>query len=808
MKSEDERRDQGAPDDAGTPTVPEVPDDPDLESESAPEPVSGAPDDSACDDSALRGGAALDDDAGASVDPFDISAMDSAQIDRICLFNLLSASADTLFFKDLASRFIRVSQSQADLTGADSPAAMLGRTDFDYFSAEHATEAFAYEQEIIRTGEPVIDLHEWNVQLGDRELVLSSTKQPLRDFSGRIIGTYGITRDITARKSTERELLAKTEELDRIGRELRMLLDSSPDPMARMDRELRYAYVNPAAQALAGLPAEDMLGHTSAELGFPHWYVAEWEHALRRVLSTGVGFDVERDLVLAGTRRFLHSRLVPEFDETGAVVSVLVVSHDLTDRKRVEEALAEQAVHDPLTRLPNRVLLVDRTNQALARMRRISDEAAAGGRVGVLFLDLDRFKVVNDSLGHAAGDAVLVAVAARLRTAARRADVVARFGGDEFAVLAERLPCPEDAAVLADQITQALTAPFQHAGQELHISASIGIATTVDPATDAEALLRDADAAMYQVKARNRGSGGYLFFTDAVREQAVSRLAIENELRLGLERGEFRLVYEPVYALRERRLIGVEALIRWQHPERGLLAPAGFIEVAEDCGLIVPIGRWVLEDACRRLARWNRILEGNARPGGGREVSAPLTMAVNLSVRQISDPGFVVEVAEVLDRYGLHPRQLVMEITETAVHDAPLSASVVLKGLSALGVRIALDDFGTGYSSLRHLRHVSVDILKIDRMFVSDLGQAGEDRAIVAAVIGMARALGMSTVGEGIETVEQYEVLTELGCDHGQGYLMSQPLAPEEFEAAYLGQARRSLPERVRRAGWRSRTRR
>ena len=820
MKSEDERPGEGAPGDAGTPPGPGMADGPKPEREDgAPEvgtfgerTLQRAPEGSASTGTGTPQAAAarVDGPVDSDDDPFDVIAMDSAQIDRICLFNLLSASADTIFFKDLASRFIRVSQSQANLTGADSPAAMLGRTDFDYFSAEHATEAFAYEQEIIRTGESVIDLHEWNVEVGDKELELSSTKQPLRDFSGRIIGTFGITRDITTRKSTERQLLAKTEELDRIGRELRTLLDSSPDPMARMDPEMRYVYVNPAAETLAGLTADEMIGHTSDELGFPHRYVVEWENVLRRALDTGVSFDVERDLVLAGTRRYLHSRLVPELDETGAVVSVLVVSHDLTERKRVEDALAEQAVHDPLTRLANRVLLVDRTNQALARMRRVTDDEnePPSGRVGVLFLDLDRFKVVNDSLGHAAGDALLVAVAARLREAARGADVVARFGGDEFAVLVERLPLAQDAAALADKITQALTPPFRHAGQEFYISASIGIACTVDPATDAEALLRDADAAMYQVKAQNRGSGGYLFFTDAVRERAVSRLAIENDLRLGLERGEFRLVYEPVYALRERRLVGVEALIRWQHPERGLLAPASFIEVAEDCGQIVPIGRWVLEDACRRLARWNRILDERSQSGGGREAPTPLTMAVNLSVRQISDPAFVGEVAEVLDRYGLEPHQVCMEITETAVHDAPLSASVVLKGLSALGVRIALDDFGTGYSSLRHLRHVSVDILKIDRMFVSGLGQAGDDRAIVAAVIGMARALGMATVGEGIETVEQYEALTDLGCDHGQGYLMSQPLTPEAFEAAYLGQARRPLHERVRRAGWRSRTRR
>jgi diguanylate cyclase (GGDEF)-like protein/PAS domain S-box-containing protein len=735
---------------------------------------------------------------GPGAAPWPAGGLDPAQLDRICLFNLLSASSDTIYFKDLDSRFIRVSRSQADLTGADSPEAMYGHTDFDYFTPEHAANALECEQEIIRTGRPVMDLHELNLSDGNRDLVLSSTKQPLWDFAGRIIGTFGISRDVTARKQAERELLAKTEELDRISRELRTLLDSSPDPMLRVDRELRYTYVNPAAVKLTGVPAHEMLGRTAVELGFPDEYVRGSEALMRRVLTTGTAVDAERNVVLAGSRLFLQSRFVPEYDETGTVAGVLVVSRDLTERKRIEEALADQAVHDPLTRLANRLLLVDRTNRALLRARKPD----APGGVAVLFLDLDRFKVVNDSLGHAAGDALLVEVAARLRAAARRTDLVARFGGDEFAVLTEGLAGTADAALLADRIIRALAEPFHHDGQLLHVSASVGIATGDDPAADAESLLRDADAAMYQVKARNRGGGGYLFFTEPVRARAVSRLAVETALRRAVQRGEFRLVYEPVFALPDRRLVGVEALIRWQHPARGLLAPAEFIEIAEDCGLIVPIGSWVLEEACRTLDGWNRRYGGDWNlphsgdsgdsgdsgnsAGDGVGAGRVPTMAVNLSVRQISDPAFVDEVDAVLGRYGLDPGQLCMEITETAVHDAPLSASAVLKGLSALGVRIALDDFGTGYSSLRHLRQVSVDIIKIDRMFVSDLGQAGEDRAIVAAVIGMARALGMTTVGEGIETAQQYECLRALGCDRGQGYLMSVPLTAKRFEAEYL----------------------
>ena len=703
--------------------------------------------------------------------PARASELSETELDRICLYNLLSTCADTIFFKDLDSRFVRVSRSQADLLGAAEPADLLGKTDFDYFTPEHAERTFDNEQEIIRTGAPMYDLHETNVLLRSDDRVLSCTKQPLRDFNGHIIGTFGITRDITARKTTEQQLLAKTAELNRISTELRTLLETSPDPMARFDQDLRYTYANPAALILAGASESALVGHSNRELGHPEEFVRKWEAALREVWRTGVGIELEHDVVIAGTRRFLHSRLVPETDGDGNVMSVLAVSRDLTDRKRIEDALADQAVHDPLTRLANRALLVDRIEQALERME------TQGGRLAVLFLDLNRFKVVNDSLGHAAGDALLVATAGRLRAAARRGDLVARFGGDEFVILCEHVHRRRDVKAVADRVSRALAAPFEHDGQPIHISASIGIAVTSDPTTTADALLRDADAAMFQIKARDHGAGSHLFFDSSVRERAVARLWLEGELRQAIERGEFRLFYEPVYNLSNRRLTGVEALIRWQHPERGLLPPSAFIEVAEDSNLIAPIGQWVLHEACRQMSTWIRR-RGAPYPD--------LLMAVNLSPRQLNQEGLVEEITETLEANELRPGQLCLEVTETAVHEVPKVAQAVLSEVSALGVRIALDDFGTGYSSLGHLRDMPVDALKIDRAFVNGMEDGGGDAAIVAAVVTMAHALGMTTIGEGIENDTQYERLRTLGCDQGQGHLFAVPLPAVAFEALHL----------------------
>ena len=698
-----------------------------------------------------------------------------AELDQICLHNLLSACSDMIYFKDRRSRFIRASRSAAEFTGTD-PVGMLGKTVRDFFTPEHAAAAFAVEKRIMRTGESVIDTEEPHLRphTSDEE-VLSASKQPLRDFDGRIIGTFGISRDITARKAAERELIARTAELARMGKELRTLIDTSPDPMARYDRELRHTYANPAAQQLSGLSEKELLGRTNRELGDPDEFVLDWESALRQVLRTGEAAEREFGVVIGGKRRFLHTRFVPEVGEIGEVLSVLAVSRDLTERRRIEEALAEQAVRDPLTGLANRTLLVSRIHQA------IELGGALPGRMAVLFLDLDRFKLVNDSLGHAAGDELLVAVAERLREAVRRGDLVARFGGDEFVILCEEVQGRAESAAIADRICRCLIRPFDCGGKPIHVRASIGIALSGGAATTADSLLRDADAAMYQVKAAGGVSGGYRFFEPSAHERAVHRLNLEHDLRQAVERGEFRLVYQPVVDLALDRVVGAEALIRWQHPQRGLLPPSEFVEVAEDTHLILPIGRWVLDEACRQMGVWNA-----AHPDCG----GSLTMAVNLSNRQLSHhPDLVGEITGTIARHGTPPQQICLEVTETAVHEASRTARSALTALSAAGIQIALDDYGTGYSSLGHLRDIPVNSLKIDRVFIDGMTRHHGDDAIVVAVITLAHALGMRAVAEGVESPGQRDRLRELGCDFAQGYLFAEPLSPVEFENMAFGTA-------------------
>jgi EAL domain-containing protein (putative c-di-GMP-specific phosphodiesterase class I) len=362
----------------------------------------------------------------------------------------------------------------------------------------------------------------------------------------------------------------------------------------------------------------------------------------------------------------------------------------------------------------------------------------------------------------------------------RRGDLVARFGGDEFVILCEDVEGRSEAAAIADRICRCLIRPFDCGGTPIHVRASIGIALASGLTTTADSLLRDADAAMYQVKASGGVSGGYRFFELAAHERAVHRLNVEHDLRLGIERGEFRLVYQPVFDLALGRTVGAEALIRWQHPQRGLLAPSEFVEVAEDTHLILPIGRWVLDEACRQLGVWNA-----AYPAG----SSDLTMAVNLSNRQLSHhPDLVGEITETIARHGVPPHQICLEVTETAVHEASRTARSALAALSATGIQIALDDYGTGYSSLGHLRDIPVNMLKIDRVFIDGLNRhhLGDD-AIVVAVITLAHALGMRAVAEGVESLRQRDRLRELGCDMAQGYLFSEPLGPAEFEEFVLG---------------------
>jgi len=422
----------------------------------------------------------------------------------------------------------------------------------------------------------------------------------------------------------------------------------------------------------------------------------------------------------------------------------------------------EQMLREPLTGLAGRSAFLHRVNLALDRLKR----RRAG--LGVLFLDLDRFKALNDTLGHAVGDQLLVEVARRLRSCTRRGDVVARLGGDEFAILCEQIGGEDEVFALAERIAAALKCPFRLGDLELQTSASIGIAFTVSAVVPAEQLIGDADMAMYRAKSR-RGDC-FVVFDEDMRVEDAQRYGMEAGLRDALERNEFRLLYQPIVSAESGDVVAFEALLRWQHPERGLVRPAEFIPIAEQSGLIVPIGTWVLQEACRQAKRWSLDSEGPAS-----------YVSVNLSARQFAQPDLVETVREALDQAAIRPSRLGLEVTESVLMEEADSPIETLTALRRLGVHLLLDDFGTGYSSLSYLRSFPIDVIKVDQSFVQGVGGEQGDEAILAAVVGLAKALGLTVVAEGVETEDQLSRIRALGCQLAQGYHFSEARPPDQL---------------------------
>ena len=433
----------------------------------------------------------------------------------------------------------------------------------------------------------------------------------------------------------------------------------------------------------------------------------------------------------------------------------------ITERKRAEEQLVQRAFSDSLTGLANRALLLDRLGRALKRRSRHPDYLFA-----VLFLDLDRFKLVNDSLGHNVGDELLRAVARRLKKCLRsQEDTVARLGGDEFTMFLEDIKDETDATRVAERIHKELRISFQVDGHEVFTTSSIGIALSSTGYTQPEDLLRDADTAMYRAKAL--GKACYSMFDTAMHKRAVALLQLDHDLRRALEQKEFRLHYQPIVLLETVEVLGLEALLRWEHPERGLVPPAEFIPLAEETRLIIPIGRWVLEEACRQVRAWQA------------QFGADVPVNVNLSGKQLSQRDLVDQITQILQEFSLDGRSLKLEITESMIMEDIESVITTLRQLKALGIQSSMDDFGTGYSSLSYLHRLPIDVIKIDRSFVSGSRSGVEKPEVVRTIITLARDLGMDVVAEGIETAEQLAQLRALGCKYGQGYLFSKPLNGE-----------------------------
>ena len=574
-----------------------------------------------------------------------------------------------------------------------------------------------------------------------------------------------IAQDVTEKREAEAGL-----------NRLAAIVRSSHDAIVGWDSRKAVTSWNPGAERLYGWTEAEMLGRPIATL-MPEDSKTETQEICER-LEAGLPIELPDTL-----RRHKSGRLLevwvsssPVKNADGEIVGASTISRSISEQKRTQALIRWQAYNDPLTRLPNRAFF----QQAL------EDAIALGVPFSVVFVDLDRFKHVNDSLGHAAGDSLLQEVTARFERCLAAEDILARMGGDEFTLLLpQKNSSKEDSAAdKAAALLQALAPPLLIEGHELHTAASIGISRFPSDGCDAETLLRCADLALYQAKERGRSQ--WQSFSPAMTEAAHERLTLENSLRKAIERDELILLYQPQVSLMTGEIIGTEALVRWQHPELGLIAPSRFIPLAEETGLIVPLGEWVLRTACRQAAVWER--EGRT-----------LRQSVNLSARQLGEAGLVALVQAALEETKLNPRLLDLELTESALVVQGEAAVARLAALRALGVRISIDDFGTGYSSLAYLRRFPLDILKVDRSFVTGLSgadrQARQDQAVVQAIISMAHALDLEVVAEGVETAAQRETLRRLGCDYMQGFLYSPPVTPERLESLLPSAGINKTPE-------------
>ena len=581
---------------------------------------------------------------------------------------------------------------------------------------------------------------------------------PVRNANGEIYRIVGVAEDITQRKQAEEQLRQLNIELHQFKNTLDQTLECvfmfNPDT-------LRFTYVNKGAMQQVGYSEHELMQMTPLNIKPEH--TTESFQKLLDPMRTGAqpsatfqtihrhkdGHDIPVEIFL---------QLVRLEGQDPSFVAIVI---DISERKQAEKRILHLATHDALTNLPNRNLLLDRVQQVLVHVRR------NGGQGAMLFIDLDHFKGINDSLGHDVGDLLLKQVSQRLVSSLRSQDTVARQGGDEFIVVLPNVASPLDAGIVAQKLLTALLVPYQIEGKELHISASIGITCFPDDGMDADILLRHSDTAMYVAK--ESGRNNYQFFAQHMNRLAAKKLAMGTDLRHALERNELLLHYQPIVDMASNKLVGLEALLRWQHPEQGLIPPLDFIPLAEETGLIVPIGEWVLRTACMQLKAWQK--QGYDVP----------QLAINCSARQFRHKALALSVAKILEDTGVEARFVELEITESILMDKSQEMVETLRVLRGIGLKFSLDDFGTGYSSLSYLRRFPIDTLKIDRSFVQDMTTNSDDASIVAGIIGLAHNLRISVVAEGVETESQRAMLASQGCDQYQGYYFSKPLPASEI---------------------------
>jgi diguanylate cyclase (GGDEF)-like protein/PAS domain S-box-containing protein len=566
-----------------------------------------------------------------------------------------------------------------------------------------------------------------------------------------------IVRNVSDRKQAEQALVESEERY-------RLVTENMTDLVCLHQPDGRFVYVSPSCHYLLGYSSEELIGKNPYEFFHPD-DLDQVQASHQNALTGSPVPNIYRMLTKSGTYQWLETLTKPIFDEAGNLVHLQTTSRDVSERVSFQDQLRHDALHDELTRLPNRNLLRERLELVLKRAKRHPDLQFA-----VLFLDFDHFKVINDSLGHIVGDQLLITIAKKLIALTREIDLVTRLGGDEFVILLEDIDGPDDAVDVAERILEELQSPLPIDDKEIFISASIGIALGTAHRRHAEELVRDADIAMYRAKANGRA--GYAIFDPAMHQQVLQRLELENYLRRALEMQEMVLYYQPILSLSTSQIAGFEVLLRWQHPKLGLVTPDRFVTIAEETGLIVPIGEWILHTACQQLAEWQRR----------HAAASSLKMAVNLSVKQLKGDILLPQLDDALRQADLTGDSPTLEITENLLVQDIDTTSQLLKQVRARGVRISIDDFGTGYSSLSYLHQLPVDSLKIDRAFISPEATDNRHRTIAEAVVALSNLLGLNAIAEGIETREQLGWLQSLNCEYGQGYLFAKPLPADGSE--------------------------
>lgn len=659
---------------------------------------------------------------------------------------LINALPDPVWLKDTEGVFLACNQAFGRMFGAPT-CEIIGRTDYDFTSPELADFFRQKDREAIAAGTPRVN-EEWLTHAeSGQPIFLETIKTPMSGVSGRAVGVLGIGRDMTERKRVENNLHLMSRVFSNSGEAI--LITDANNRILAVNREFTKLTGYSKEEAMGQDPRMLSAGNTPAET-----YREMWAALLTNDYWQGELWDRRKN----GEPYPKRLSISVVRDSAGKVVNYIGTFEDITDRKAAEDKIRFLAHHDVLTGLPNRFSLYERLDQGMAFARRFDKSLA------IMLIDLDHFKTINDTLGHNVGDQLLIQVARRLQQSVRESDIVARLGGDEFVVVLSGIEKDGDGvAEIASKLVTQLAAPYAIAGAELRTSPSIGICLYPDNATEISELIKCADIAMYHAKANGRSD--FQFFIEAMRDEVAERVTIEHELKIALEKEQFVLHYQPQIEPGARRVVGLEALVRWQHPTRGLVFPGDFIALAEETRLIVPLGKWVLEEACRQLKCWHQA------------GYTDLHMSVNLSPAQFHDQSLPALVRQVLAKFDLPPGQLHLEITESMAMSDPEENIVMMKALADIGVKLALDDFGTGYSSLAYLKLFPIDIIKIDRSFVKDIETDENDAAICEMTMLLAQKLGKQVVAEGVETEAQLEFVSRIGCQWIQGYLFSKPLA-------------------------------